>query len=111
MSPEEQKRNLWKERYYELLDKYQKLKEKADKGILPESAFKKYLNGGGKKMIYILQHPIPGFTGNFGAVDFHNGIGSTSCVQDRDKLVQELGFKDITEEYFKEREKKNKRMT
>ena len=35
-------------------------------------------------MIYVLKHPSPGFSGQFGHVGFENGKGTTSSKQDAD---------------------------
>lgn len=37
--------------------------------------------------IFIIQHRDPDFTGYFGAVDFYQGKGSTSSVEDAGKLL------------------------
>ena len=38
--------------------------------------------------IYVLKHPSPDFRGFAHGVDFHNGVGSTSCREDKDFLVE-----------------------
>ena len=41
-------------------------------------------------MIYVLKHPNKGFSGHAG-VDFHNGIGSTSSIQDAKMIAKKIG--------------------
>lgn len=47
--------------------------------------------------IYNIKHPNKKFNGHWGPIDFDQGMGSTSSKEDRDRLVNELGCKDITE--------------
>ena len=48
--------------------------------------------------VYVLRFPRP-IEGNFAAVDWVNGIGSTSDVSDRKRLMEQLGAEDITDEF------------
>ena len=94
---DKERRELWEKRYRNDLERIRLLKNSKQISTQVEK--------GGKTMVYVLLHPKPGFTGHFGAVDFSNGIGSTSSKPDRDFLVLEHGCKDVTDEFFKNKEK------
>lgn len=49
--------------------------------------------------VYILKHPVSGFSGQLSGVTFDKGIGSTSSERDAQFCIQKKGCKDVSADY------------
>jgi hypothetical protein len=83
--------------YLGLLDKLGQLKRK--KAEL-EAGVVRQRDGAPRirRPMYLLKHPRPDYSGQYGPISFSIGRGSTSSLRERDQAVDELGCVDISDE-------------